>query len=156
VRLVVIAVLSTVLGCHHWTHIGRSDGVPRDAVIAVMPVEVTAKTMVTDATQEDGLIFAKDVATDIDARLVGFLVHDGAPVRSDARVQVHVTLLGVKPATYRWLPRRASLTALVELRRDNFVTDSVVTEVVEPKHTRLGIAAARDIADWVAYRRSAW
>lgn len=157
VRFVIVALALSLLGCHHWTHIGRSDGIPRDVPLAVLPVEVTAKTMVTDATREVGLVFAKEVATEIDAHLIGFLVHDGAHARSDARVQVHVAILGVRPVKYGWLPRKACMTALVEVRQDGFVTDSVVTEVYQRHNQdRLGVLAARDIADWVAYRRSSW
>jgi hypothetical protein len=49
------------------------------------------------------------------------------------------------------------MTALVEVWQDGFVTDSVVTEVYQRHNQdRLGVRAARDIADWVAYRRSGW
>lgn len=144
------------LGCHRWTHLVRSEGIPRSAPIAVEPVRVTANTIVRGATLEDGLTFAKDVASEVDDRITGMLVHDGATVRHDARLRLAITITRVHTATGPWLPSRASITALVELWDGGVVRDAIVTKVVDPRYPTLGAAVSRDVADWVAWRRSAW
>ncbi len=157
VRVLGVAFAAVVFaGCHRWTPLVRSGGFTPETPIAIDPVRVTRTTVVEDALLEDGLLFAREVANEMDTRLIGMLVHDGANVRNDARVHLEITITRVHPVTSPWSPPRASITAVVRLREGDVVRDAIITHVVHKTYPTLGMTASRDIADWVAYRRHAW
>jgi hypothetical protein len=155
-RLLLLALVLSTVGCHRWTYLVRSDGIPRRTPLTVERARISPNLAVDAKSLDEGLEFAASVGREIDGSLVEYLVHDGAKVRKDARHRLVVTIVSIEAAKGPWMPRPAALTARVELFEGEVVHDAVLTHVFDRRAPTLGDAVARDVADWVAYRQNSW